>query len=79
MAVSKDNTRTIITMSLDLKKELDLKSERDEDNLNTVMLKAIYAYLKKDPLVNKEILKETRYRIERLEYLKLKKNKNEDT
>ena len=55
MAVSKDNTRTIITMSLDLKKELDLKSERDADNLNTVMLKAIYAYLKKDPLVNKEI------------------------
>ena len=34
MAISKDNTRTMVTMSLDLKKELDLKSKRDNDNLN---------------------------------------------
>lgn len=76
MAISKDNTRTMITMSLDLKKELDLKSERDGDNLNTVMLKALYAYLKKDSSVDKEVLKETKYRIERLDYLKLKKTNN---
>lgn len=74
MAISKDNTRTMVTMSLDLKKELDLKSERDEDNLNTILIKAIYAYLKKDALVDKNILKETKLKIDRLEYLKLKSN-----
>lgn len=73
MAVSKDNTRTMVTISLDLKHELDLKSDRDDDSLNTVIVKAIYAYLKKDPMVDKEVLKETRYKLERLEYLKLKK------
>ncbi|WP_347449168.1 hypothetical protein [Terrisporobacter vanillatitrophus] len=74
MAISKDNTRTMVTMSLDLKKEIDLKSARDSDNLNTVILKAIYFYLKKDPLVDRGILKDTKYKLERLEYLKFKKN-----
>ncbi|MDO7204378.1 hypothetical protein Q5M85_09685 [Paraclostridium bifermentans] len=47
MAVSKANTRTMVTVSMDLKKELDLKAERDGDNLNTVIVKAVYEYLKK--------------------------------
>lgn len=74
MTISKDNTRTMVTMSLNLKKEIDLKSARDGDNLNTVILKAIYLHLKKDPLVDRDVLKDTKYKLERLEYLKLKKN-----
>ena len=73
MAISKDNTRTMVTMSLDLKKELDLKSKRDNDNLNTILLKALYSYLKKDQLVDKAVLIDTKHKIERIEYLKLKK------
>ncbi|WP_195947337.1 hypothetical protein [Paraclostridium bifermentans] len=73
MAVSKANTRTMVTVSMDLKKELDLKAERDGDNLNTVIVKAVYEYLKKDPLVEKTVLKDTKYKLERIEYLKLKK------
>ncbi|MGL5717224.1 MAG: hypothetical protein ACRCX2_29705 [Paraclostridium sp.] len=75
MAVSKENTRTMITLNLSLKNELDLKASRDNDNLNTVLLKALYAYLKKDPLVDKEVLKNTKYKIDRLDYSKLKKEK----
>ncbi|WP_419743406.1 hypothetical protein [Paraclostridium dentum] len=73
MAVSKANTRTMVTVSMDLKKELDLKAERDGDNLNTVIVKAVYEYLKKDPLVEKTVLKDTKYKLERIEYIKLKK------
>ena len=73
MAVSKANTRTMVTVSMDLKKELDLKAERDGDNLNTVIVKAVYEYLKKDPLVEKTVLKDTKHKLERIEYLKLKK------
>lgn len=73
MAVSKENTRTMLTVSLDLKKELDLKSERDGDNLNTILVKAVYAYLKKDPLVNKTVLKDTKHKLDRIDYLKMKK------
>lgn len=75
MAVSKENTRTMITMSLDLKKELDLKSERDGDNLNTILVKALYAYLKKDPLIDKAVLKDTKHKLDRIDYLKMKKEK----
>ena len=73
MAVSKANTRTMVTVSRDLKNELDLKAERDGDNLNTVIVKAVYEYLKKDPLVEKTVLKDTKHKLERIEYLKLKK------
>lgn len=73
MAISKGNTRTMVTISLDLKKELDLKASRDNDNLNTVMVKALYNYLKKDSSVDKNVLKDTKHKLERLEYLKLKK------
>lgn len=73
MVVSKVNTRTMVTVSMDLKKELDLKAERDGDNLNTVIVKAVYEYLKKDPLVEKTVLKDTKHKLERIEYLKLKK------
>lgn len=76
MAISKGNTRTMVTISLELKKELDLKSRRDEDNLNTVIVKALYNYLKKDPLADKNVLKDTKHKLERLEYLKLKKEQN---
>ncbi|GAA0696517.1 hypothetical protein GCM10008904_00570 [Paraclostridium ghonii] len=73
MALSKENTRTMVTISLDLKKELDLKSERDGYNLNTVIVKAIYDYLKKDSVVDKKVLKDTKHKLERIEYLKFKK------
>ena len=73
MAVSKENTRTMVTVSIDLKKELDLKAERDGDNLNTVIVKALYDYLKKDSLADKTVLKDTKHKLERIEYLKLKK------
>lgn len=73
MAVSKENTRTMVTISMDFKKELDLKAERDGDNLNTVIVKAIYDYMKKDPIVEKTVLKDTKHKLERIEYLKLKK------
>ena len=53
-------------MSLKLKDELDKKSERDNDNLNTVLLKAVLQYLKKDPEVDKETLKELKARIKKL-------------
>ncbi len=70
MSISKENTRTMITMSLKLKDELDKKSERDNDNLNTVLLKAVLQYLKKDPEVDKETLKELKARIKKLELKK---------
>lgn len=57
-------------MSLKLKDELDKKSERDNDNLNTVLLKAVLQYLKKDPEVDKETLKELKARIKKLELKK---------
>ena len=74
MAVSKANTRTMVTVSMDLKKELDLKAERDGDNLNTVIVKAVYEYLKKDPLVEKIVLKDTKHKLERIENLKQPSN-----
>lgn len=70
MSISKENTRTMITMSLKLKDELDKKSERDNDNLNTVLLKAVLQYLKKDPEVDKDTLKELKARIKKLELKK---------
>ena len=77
MAVSKSNTRTMFTLSLDLKEELGLKAERDNDNLNTVLLKAVYAYLKKDVNVDKEVLKDVKYKLDSLEYSKIKKQQQE--
>ena len=74
MSISKENTRTMITMSLKLKDELDKKSERDNDNLNTVLLKAVLQYLKKDPEVDKETLKELKARIKKLELKKKDQN-----
>lgn len=74
MSISKENTRTMITMSLKLKDELDKKSERDNDNLNTVLLKAVLQYLKKDPEVDKETLKELKARIKKLELKKKEQN-----
>lgn len=73
MSISKENTRTMITMSLKLKQELDKKSDRDNDNLNTVLLKAVLQYIKKDPEINSEVVKDLKTKIKKLELKKKEK------
>ncbi|MGM0807527.1 MAG: ribbon-helix-helix domain-containing protein [Bacillota bacterium] len=48
MTISKDNTRTLITIPKDLKEQLEKLAEQDERSFNNLVIKILKEHVNKD-------------------------------